>query len=102
MGEELAREIADIRVKLGQTEICLQNLMDRINRQDAMIDTVNKLALSVEKLAAGQEDIKCNIKSMRGDVDALKLKPVKRWESVIAAAISALVAYIVGRITGGN
>ena len=102
MGEEISREIADIRVKLGQTEICLQNLTERLNRQDAMIDTVNKLALSVEKLAAGQDDIKCDIRSMRGDVDVLKLKPAKRWESAIAAAISATIAYIVGRITGGN
>ena len=101
MSEDFTKDIADLRVMQGQMEIRIKNLSDRLSRQDAMIETVNKLAISVEKLAAGQDDIKSNIRSMRGDVDVLKMKPAKRWESVVAAIISALAAYVAGRIMGG-
>ena len=101
MSEDFTKDIADLRVMQGQMEIRIKNLSDRLSRQDAMIETVNKLAISVEKLAAGQDDIKSNIRSMRGDVDVLKMKPAKRWESVVAAIISALAAYVAGRILGG-
>jgi hypothetical protein len=101
MSDDTAREIANIRVEIGRQGEQIKTLYKRVDRQDELIGTVNRLALSVEKLAAGQEDIKSDIKDMRVDVDDFKRRPAKRWEAVIAAAISAIVAYIIGRITKG-
>lgn len=101
MSDDTAREIANIRVEIGKQGEQIKTLYRRVDRQDELIQTVNKLAVSVERLAAGQEEMKGDVKGLRGDVDDIKMRPAKRWDAVIAAAISAVVAYILGRLTKG-
>lgn len=101
MSEETAKEITEIRVAIGRQGEQIKTLYSRLDKQDALIDTVNQLAISIEKLASGQEDIKKDIGIMRKDVDDLRQRPAKRWDAVVAAIITGVVAYIIGRITKG-
>lgn len=101
MTDETSRDIAEIRATLGRQDEKLIALTDRVDKQDRIIETVNQLAISVGRIADGQETIKRDIGGLRNDIDAIKDKPAKRWESIIAAAITGIVAYIIGRITKG-
>lgn len=101
MSDDTAREISEIKETIARQDERIKTLYNRVNKQDELIGTVNKLAISVGELATGQKTITDNIKAMRNDVDELRQKPAKRWDAVIAAAISAIVAYIIGRITKG-
>ena len=48
------------------------------------------------------ETIEGKIDSMDGKLDTLLAKPGKRWESIVAAVISAVVAGVVGFFLAGG
>lgn len=60
-------------------------------------DLENDQAVNKEKL----ETIEGKIDSMDGKLDTLLAKPGKRWESIVAAVISALAAGMVGFFLAG-
>ena len=101
MSDDTAREISEIKETIARQDERIKTLYNRVNKQDELIGTVNKLAISVGRIADGQETIKRDIGGLRCDLDDIKGKPAKRWDAVILAAISAIVAYIIGRITKG-
>lgn len=101
MNDDPTRDIADIKATLGRQDEKLKALTDRVDKQDRIIETVNQLAISVGRIADGQNTIKENVEALRIDIDDLKGKPAKRWDAIIAAAITGVVAYIIGRITKG-
>ena len=77
----------------------------RLDKHYEVDTTVLALAKSTEQLAQGQKETNENIRLMRRDVDDLRLKPGKRWDTVITSAITAtiaaVVAYFIGRTKGG-
>lgn len=60
-------------------------------------DLENNQAVNQEKL----ETIEGKIDGMDGKLDTLLAKPGKRWESIVAAVVSALVAGIMGFFLAG-
>lgn len=97
----MEQKITEILVTQGKQEEKIAALFVRIDRQDELIDTVNNLAISIERLASGQETIKRDVRALRGDVDELRQKPSKRWETVVTAVVTGVVAYAIGRLTKG-
>ena len=61
-------------------------------------DLETNQAVNKEKL----ETIEGKIDSMDGKLDTLLAKPGKRWEAIVAAVISAVVAGVVGFFLAGG
>lgn len=80
MGEAIARHGEQIRTLFG-----------RMDNLEKLTDSVNKLAISLERLTAKQEATEKKVVGIADDVDEIKDKPAKRWELVVGAIISALV-----------
>jgi chromosome segregation ATPase len=80
IAEELARQSEQIK-----------SLSDRMGNLEKLTESVNKLAISVERLTAQQAATDTQIETLTGDVNEIKSKPAKRWDTVIAAIISALI-----------
>lgn len=68
----------------------------RIDELDADTSALRQLATSVEVLATKQEAIETSITEIKADVKSLKAVPASRWEGFIKAAVTALVAGLVG------
>ena len=68
----------------------------RINDLEADNKALHQLATSVEVLATKQETIEENVNEIKTDVKSLKALPGTRWEAIIKAAVTALVAGLVG------
>ena len=66
-------------------------LADRMGNLEKLTDSVNRLALSLEKLTGKQTATETQVKRLTDDVETIKDKPAKRWELVVGAVISALV-----------
>lgn len=55
----------------------------RIDKLEQSTDALNRLATSVEVMAARQEQIADTVDKLDGKVDALERKPARRWEGLV-------------------
>ena len=69
----------------------IKTLFSRMDNLEKLTDSVNKLAISLERLTARQSATEEHITTLTTDVDELRQKPAKRWETVVTGVISALV-----------
>ena len=76
---------------IARMEEQIKGLARRMDNLEKLTESVNTLALSVQSLATKQEATEAQVSTLTGDVNELKEKPVKHWETVIAAVISAIV-----------
>ena len=84
-------ETTDIGAALARQEEQIKGLARRMDNLEKLTESVNSLALSVERLTNQQATTEGQITALTGDVNELKDKPVKRWDTAIAAIISALI-----------
>ena len=98
----LGREMAEIKAKQAAADEQHKTIFQRLDKQDKMIESVHKLATSVEKLAMKQDAMETKLGNLCSDVDEIKSKPVKRWEGivekVIFTVVGALVAYVLAQM----
>ena len=84
-------EAEAIGAALARQEEQIKGLARRMDNLEKLTESVNKLAISVERLTAQQATNDTEIETLTGKVNELEAKPAKRWDTVIAAVISALV-----------
>ena len=98
----LEREMAEIKAKQAAADEQHKTIFQRLDKQDKMIESVHKLATSVEKLAMKQDAMETKLGNLCSDVDEIKSKPAKRWEGivekVIFTVVGALVAYVLAQM----
>ena len=91
--------------RIATLEEAAKSMEKRLDKQDEVVTTVLALAKSTEQLAQGLKETNENIRQMRRDVDELRCKPAKRWDTVVTSAITAtvaaVVAYFIGKARGG-
>lgn len=84
-------ELQEVVASIARQDEKINALADRMGNLEKLTESVNKLAISLERLTAKEAAVETRVGEIAQDVDDLKEKPVKRWETVIAAVISALV-----------
>ena len=84
-------EMQEVVAAIARQDEQIKSLADRMGNLEKLTDSVNKLAISLERLTAKEAAVETRVGEIAEDVDDLKGKPAKRWETVIAAIISALV-----------
>lgn len=84
-------DLQEVVTEIARQDEKINALADRMGNLEKLTESVNKLAISLERLTAKEAAVETRVGEIAEDVDDLKEKPVKRWETVIAAVISALV-----------
>ena len=91
--------------RIATLEEAMNTLKKRVDGQDEIVKAVYEIANTTNALVKSLEQTNENIRLMRRDVDDLRLKPGKRWDAIIASAISgsvaAAIAYFFGKTKGG-
>ena len=99
---KLEREIAEVRENQREAKAQHAEIYRRLDKQDQMIESVQKLASSVERLTLKQESTQKKVDSLCEDMDEIKAKPGKRWEGLVQNLLyafgGALVAYVAARL----
>ena len=85
-------DMQEIGQALVRQEERLTALANRMDKLEALTESVQKLALSVERLTNQQKATETQITALTGDVTELKNKPAKRWDLVITAIITAAIS----------
>ena len=95
-------EIQQALVELSAQKEQIKTLFNRVNEQKTLTDSVHKLAISLERLTSAQKSTADKVDDLTGDVEELKNKPAKRWDSattvVITAIITAVITFILTQI----
>ena len=81
----------EIGAALARQEEQIKGLARRMDNLEKLTESVNKLAISVERLTSQQATTEGQITTLTDDVNELKEKPAKHWETARAAGISAIV-----------
>lgn len=84
-------DMNDIGAAIARQEEQIKGLCKRMDNLEKLTESVNKLAISVERLTTQQKTTDDKVDTLAGEVNEIREKPAKRWETVIAAVISALV-----------
>ena len=87
----IAMDTQDIGAALARQEEQIKGLARRMDNLEKLTESVNALAISVERLTNQQASTDNQLTTLTDDVTELKEKPAKRWDMVITAIISALV-----------
>lgn len=89
MDEQLRQELIVINVKMAGLEAQVDTLSQAVTETKSLVETVHKLALSIERMTQEQQ-------SLRRDVDDIRTSSRKRTDTVITETIRMLVAAVVG------
>lgn len=95
---EIQQALVDIAAQKEQ----IKTLFNRVDEQKTLTESVHKLAISLERLTSAQKSTADKVDDLTGDVEELKNKPAKRWDSattvVITAIITAVITFILTRV----
>ena len=95
-------EIQKSLVELATQKEQIKTLFNRVEEQKTLTESVHKLAMSLERLTSAQKGTADKVDELTDDVNELKSKPAKRWDSattvVITAIITAVVTFILTQI----
>lgn len=85
-------DIQEIGQAMVRQEEQIKGLARRMDNLEKLTESVNSLALSVERLTNQQATTETQITTLTGDVNDLKEKPGKRWDLVVTALITAIIS----------
>lgn len=85
-------DIQEIGQAMVRQEEQIKGLARRMDNLEKLTESVNSLALSVERLTNQQATTETQITTLTGDVNELKEKPGKRWDLVVTALITAIIS----------
>lgn len=82
--------------RLTEVEERTKSNQHRLDKLEETTEAINKMAISIEKMAMKQDTMNGNITKLTNDVETLKSEPGKRWKFVVEKAIYFVVAAVVG------
>lgn len=84
--------------KLTEVDARSKSNTKRLDKLEQSTEAINRMAVSIEKMAMKQDTMNGSINKLTTDVETLKAEPGKRWKFVIEKAIYFVVAAVVGFI----
>ena len=90
--------VEETSAAIARMEEQIRGLARRMDNLEKLTESVNKLAISVERLTSQQATTETQITTLTEDVNEIKAKPAKRWELAVGALISALIGAGIGYI----
>lgn len=73
----------------------LDRLEGKVEDLSGIVATLQVFDQRMDNLEQGEKETREEVKGLRGDIQELMQKPAKRWESIVAAAIGAVVAGLI-------
>ncbi|MBO5453737.1 MAG: hypothetical protein J6A69_07225 [Clostridia bacterium] len=90
------KEIKEIWERLSKGEASISSAHKRIDSLEKLADSVNNLALSTSQIALETKALREDYLKADERIEGLEQKPVKRYETVITAILTALCGGVVG------
>lgn len=86
----------EIEHRLTEVESRSKSNAHRLDEMEKRQDDLDELVSTVKVLADREVRVENDVKEIKDDVKSLKMKPLKRWDSVVNTVLIALVTAIAG------
>ena len=86
----------DQSAAIARLEERMNSLDRRMGNLEKLTETVNTLALSVERLTSSMKATEENVDTMQKDIAILHERPAKKWDTLVAALITGLIGAAIG------
>lgn len=93
---DIEARVMEIEKAQAAAEEQHRTLFRRIEKAEALNESVHSLALSVQKLTDSLTNTNKTVTDLCTDVDELKAKPGKHWETMAMDALKVIVGGVVG------
>ena len=99
--EELTRRVSSLEERTARHTEQIKTCFGQIGEVKGIAESVHKVATAVEVLAHDMRDTGSKVDKLAEDVEEIKDKPGKRWDSVVNLIItgvgSALIAWALAK-----
>jgi len=92
----MENEMTTIRLGIASLTEQVKGALRRIDEQAKLTDSVHKLATAMEVLANRMGAFEKKQDSIQKELEAIKMKPAQRWESIVGQVVGLLVAACAG------
>lgn len=86
----------EIEHRLTEVESRSKSNAHRLDEMEKRQDDLDELVSTVKVLADREVRMENDVKEIKDDVKSLKMKPLKRWDSVVNTVLIALVTAVAG------
>lgn len=86
----------EIEHRLTEIESRSKSNTHRLDEMEKRQDDLDELVSTVKVLADREVRVENDVKEIKDDVKSLKMKPLKRWDSIVNTVLIALVTAIAG------
>lgn len=94
--EQLTEKVMELEKDSAAIHEQTKTIFSRLDKQDAIIESLRALTASIGTLADGQVRIEKKVNGVMNDVDELKSKPGKKWEAAAGHVLSAVLGLLAG------
>ena len=84
--------------RLTEVEARSKSNAHRLDEVEKRQDNLDALVVSVEKLAIKEQNVENDVKEIKTDVKEIKEKPGKRWEGIVDKIIYTIVGGVISYI----
>lgn len=93
--EELTKQYVELDERVTRHTEQIKTCFNQIGETKAMAESVHKLATTVEILVREQKDTNKKVDKLASDIEEIKEKPAKRWDTLATVAITAIVTALI-------
>lgn len=94
MNEEQIQKVLENQARMEEQ---IKTLFRKQADIKELTETVQKLAVALEKQGMALQSTEKKVGEVKADVDEIKSKPAKRWDAIIIAIISAVVGFVLAK-----
>ena len=94
MNEEQLQRILETQVRMEEQ---IKTLFKQQADIKELTETVQKLAIALEKQGMALQSTEKKVDGVKADVDEIKAKPSKRWETIVAALLTGLIGFLLAK-----
>jgi septal ring factor EnvC (AmiA/AmiB activator) len=102
MENDLAQAVQGLVVSQAKMQEQITTLFKQQTEIKELTKTVQSLAMSIEKQAMSLRSTEDKLDTVRTDVDEMKAKPAKKWDSVqsilLSVVLTAVATYLLTRL----
>lgn len=93
--EDMTKKLIDLDERVTRHTEQIKTCFNQIEETRSLADGMHKLATTVEILALEQKSTNKKLDKMTVEVEEIKEKPAKRWDSVVSVIITAIVTAVI-------
>ena len=97
--DELEKQIRTMVTEQARQGEQIKTLFNSVGELKQLAESVHEIALGVRDLTRAQQSMGEKVGKLSADVDEIKSKPAKRWDSIVAYVITAVIGAVVGYIS---